>query len=345
MQTDAWKIEAWFAEQSLPCSARLAALLCIFPEYFGGHHPDGQASPWALQELRHRVSMTLGEERLLLCRLAESEYGRPLGFLSNMDTFCNQLCDGWPSFSSAERQLVHDGPLPKKCLCHSAHRSFKGLAQQNDVISSSTVLLGSSYWARIPPSIAKCIGHNSPRNGGVSASVKPIHGGLSRVFSMTTSSSSWSTLYHSWLAGNLTGLQLLEYAAPATVDEYLRGVAVVPLHSLAPLSFSSSPDASVPSSPAVLAPCTSASSSRVLSLKARSRTLVPLCLLWVVCVFFKCNPKLDQCTAHWSLSDTQVSVGMHARQYAADIADAWMRGRRQSDDEGRPLHRSWMPSA
>ena len=40
-----------------------------------------------------------------------------------------------------------------------------------------------------------------------------------------------------------------------------------------------------------------------------------------------------------------VSIGMNLGRHAADIADTWMPGRRQSDDEGRLLHRSWMPSA
>ena len=177
-----------------------------------------------------------------------------------MDTFCNQLCNGWPSFSLAEQSLVYDGPLPKRCPCHSV----QGLTQENDFISSSTVSLGSSFWARVLPSIAEFIGHNSLRDGGVSASVKQIHEGLSRVFSLATSSSSWSTFYRSWLAGDLTRLLLLEYATPATV----RGVAAIPLDSLAPLSISVSPTVSAP---AVAFPSTSSSSSRALSLKVRSR--------------------------------------------------------------------------
>ena len=139
-----------FAEQSLLCSTRRVALLFVISEDFGVHHRDGLASPWALQELRQLQGVNDARRgAAFLCRLADSEHRRPLGFLSNMDTFCSQLCDGWPSFSFAEESLVYDGPLPKRCPC--VHKTFKGLTQENDFVSSSTVSLGFSFWARVLP--------------------------------------------------------------------------------------------------------------------------------------------------------------------------------------------------
>ena len=95
--------------------------------------------------------------------------------------------------------------------------------------------------------------------------MKPIHGGLSRVFSMATSSSSWCTFFLSFLAfWKSHQTAQLEYATPTTVELFLRtrwplcrSLLLLLLLSLVSL---------------VLAPCTSASSSRVFSLKARSRT-------------------------------------------------------------------------
>ena len=89
------------------------ALLFVFPEGFGGHDRDGPASPQALQKLRLLQSVYDAQRgAAFLCRLTVSEYRRRLGFLSNMDTFCSQLYDGWPSFSFTEQSLVYDGPLP-----------------------------------------------------------------------------------------------------------------------------------------------------------------------------------------------------------------------------------------
>ena len=107
---------------------------------------------------------------------------------------------------------MYDGILSKRCPCHSAHKTFKGLTQENDFISSSTV----SFWARVLSWIAEFIGHQSLSHGGFSANLEPIHEGLSRVFSLAASSSSWSTFYRSWLTGDLTRPQLLKYATPGT---------------------------------------------------------------------------------------------------------------------------------
>ena len=86
-----------------------------------------------------KASMMLGEERFFFAvSLNRTIYRRPLGFLSNMDAFRSQLYDGWPSFPFAEQSLVNDGPLPKRCPCHSAHKTLKkSLTHENDFISSS----------------------------------------------------------------------------------------------------------------------------------------------------------------------------------------------------------------
>ena len=82
------EITVWFAEQSLLCSARPVALLFVFPKDFGGHHREGLASPWALQELRQLQSVNDAQRRAaFLCRLDDSEYRRPLGFLGSMVIF------------------------------------------------------------------------------------------------------------------------------------------------------------------------------------------------------------------------------------------------------------------
>ena len=232
------EIAVWFAEQSLLCVARPVAMLFIFTEDLGGNHRDGPASPWTLQELRQLQGVSDARRgAAFLCRLAESEYRRPLGFLSNMDTFCSQLYDGWPSLSFTEDSLVYDGSLPKRCPCRNVHKTFKGLTQANDFISSATVSLG--VWARVLPSISDFIG--SLGDGGFSANLEPTRQKQAYVFSLASSSSSWSSFYRSWLAGDLTRLQLSEYARSGTVDNYLRGTTSIPLDSFASLSFTVSP--------------------------------------------------------------------------------------------------------
>ena len=117
------EITAWFAEQSLLCSARLVALLFVFPEIFGGHHRDGPASPWALQEWRQLQSVDDARRgAAFLCRLAESEYRRPLGFLSNF----LQPTLRWVAFLFFRETIT----CIRRCLAqevpgHSAHQTFK----------------------------------------------------------------------------------------------------------------------------------------------------------------------------------------------------------------------------
>ena len=158
--------------------------------------------------------------------------------------------------------------------CHSAHKTFKGRTQENDFISSSPVLLGVSFWARVLPSIAEFIGHQLLRDGGFSVNLEPTQEGLSRVFSLAASSSSWSTFYRSWLTGDLTKLQLLEYVCHAchggrVIARYCSNASGL-AGSFVDLCLS--PSVPVPLSPAVAFPSASSSSTRVLSLKARSRT-------------------------------------------------------------------------
>ena len=123
------EIAVWFAEQSLLCVARPVALLFIFPEDFDGHHRDGPASPRALQELRQLQGVSDARRgAAFLCRLADSEHRRPLGFLSNMDTFCSQLYDGWPSLSfhgriaCLRRPLAQEMPRTTKLSRYVKHR-------------------------------------------------------------------------------------------------------------------------------------------------------------------------------------------------------------------------------
>ena len=117
------EIAVWFADQSLLCVARPVALLFIFPEDFGGHHRDGPASPWALQELRQLQSVSDARRgAAFLCRLAESEYRRPLGFLSNMDTFAANSMMGRPHCLSRKNRLFTTAPCPRDA---SATRTTK----------------------------------------------------------------------------------------------------------------------------------------------------------------------------------------------------------------------------
>ena len=137
------------AEQASLCTVRPVALLFIIPEDFGGHHQSGPATQWALQELRGAAFQ---------CRLAESEFRRPLDFLSNRDTFNKQLHDGWPSFFVTKGNIVYRGPLPKKCPCATAHRCFKWVTTENQFIpgsqqsSSNTTPAGTAvhypFWVR-----------------------------------------------------------------------------------------------------------------------------------------------------------------------------------------------------
>ena len=155
---------------------------------------------------------------------------------------------------------------PRDGPCHSAYRTLKGLTQENDVISSATVSLGVSFWARVLPSFAEFIGHQSLRDGGFSANLEPIHEGLSRVFSLAASSSSWSTFYLSHQA-TVVGVCYAWYGGRVLTryDIYSSGLA----GSFVDLCFSICFCAI---SLAVAFPSTSSSSSRVLPLKAKSRS-------------------------------------------------------------------------
>ena len=189
-----------------------------FPEDFGSHHRDGLASPWALQELRQLQGVNDARRGApFLCRLADSEYRRPLGFLSNMDTFCSQLSDGWPTFFFRGTNTCVRRPFAQEMPCHSVHKTFEGARERFQF--SSTVSLGFSFWARVLPWRLFCKSGTDARRA---------------------------------LTSLLTGsvIFFLEH-----------GIAAVLLDSLSPLSISVSPTVSAPILP-----------SRVLSLKARSRT-------------------------------------------------------------------------
>ena len=123
MQTDAWK-----SRYGLPSSHTFAQYNqwpCFFFEDFGGHYQNSTASPPAIHDSVNDAQRGAA----FLCRLSESEYRHPLGFLSNMDIFRSQLYDGWPSFSHSGDNLVYGGPLPKTCPCSVTHKAFKGVRE------------------------------------------------------------------------------------------------------------------------------------------------------------------------------------------------------------------------
>ena len=171
-----------------------------------------------------------------------------------MDTFRGQLYDGW--------HLVYDGPCP--------HKAFKVVTQENEFVSSSASL-GIPFWARVLPSISAFVDHHSLRDGVSTASAMPIHAGTSSTFSLATSSSPWSSFYYSWVAGNISRMQLLHYATPQYVDKYFRGTVIVLLSSWTPLAICTSPTVPLPSTSTV-AGSFSVASSRVRLLPARSRS-------------------------------------------------------------------------
>ena len=152
--------------------------------------------------------------------------------------FCNQLYDGWPSFSFAEQSLVYEGllPLPQ----HSQNLQRFDARERCHFFFDGIVglfLLGTGT--------AVDCSHKSLRDGGSCKSGTDSRRALASLL-LVASSSSWSTFYRSWLAGDLTRSQLLEYATFGIVDEYLRGIAANILDSLAPLSVSVSPTVSAP---------------------------------------------------------------------------------------------------
>ena len=109
-------------------------------------------------------------------------------------------------------------------------------------------------------------------DGGSTASAMTIHAGTSNTFSLATFSSSWSSFYYSWVAGNISWMQLLIYATPEYADKYLRGMVVVPLSSWMPLMVSTSPTVPLPSTSTIAGSHSVVSSSRVRLLPARSRS-------------------------------------------------------------------------
>ena len=109
----------------------------------------------------------------------------------------------------------------------------------------SGCIVGRHFRILVLTSFSNFIGHTSLRAGGSSSGVTPNVEALD-TFSLTTSSSSWSSFYSSWVSGTISHLQLLDYSTPEHADKYLRGVSTMPLSSWPPLTASSSP--TVPSS-------------------------------------------------------------------------------------------------
>ena len=185
MQTDAWKSQSGWqiiplfvqCDQLLSCSVSLKTSVATTRPVQLRHERE-------LQQLQ-RVSDARGGAAFL-CRLSESEYRRPLGFLSNMDTFCSRLYDGWPLLSSSKDQLRHDGPLPKTCPCTIFHKEFKGVTHENEFVSSSASL-GMRFWALVLSFVSNFIGHASLWTGGSSSGVSP-NAETSNTFSSSTSS-------------------------------------------------------------------------------------------------------------------------------------------------------------
>ena len=218
-------IALWFAEQTLACATRTVALLFISPEDFGGHQRKGPASPSAIHELQQLQGVSDARKgAAFLCRLSESEFRCPLVFLSNMDTFCKRLHDGWPCLSSSGDQL--DGPLPKTCPCTVIHKKFKGLTNDKEFVSSFASF-GKHFWNLVLTSFSNFIGHTSYRAGGSSPGVTPNVEALD-TFSLSTSSSSWRSFYSS---------RACSFWITARRSKYLRVVCARPLSSWVPSSF------------------------------------------------------------------------------------------------------------
>ena len=127
------------------------------------------------------------------------------------------------------------------------------------------------FWTMFGQDFFGAVDHPSLGDGGSTASVVPSHAETSNTLSLATSSSSWSSFYHSWVAGNISRMQLLDYATTEYADKYLRGMVVVPLSSWTPLKISTSPTVPLPSTSTIAGSRSVASSSKVRLWPARSR--------------------------------------------------------------------------
>ena len=223
------------------------------------------------------MSMMLGEERHFFA----------VSLIRNVDALWDSSATwtlsaansatGWPSFSFAEQSLVYDGPLPKRCPCHSVHKTFKGLTQHNGIVGLFLLGTGTAVDCRVHRSEVPwgwrlfCTSGTDSRRALTKSShwLRHLLAGAHFIVPgllVISPGYSWSMLRISPDNSYWSMLRLVLWTSTYAVLQLFLWTRWLLL------SISVSPTVSAPTPPAVAFPPASSSSSRVLSLKARSRT-------------------------------------------------------------------------
>ena len=219
----------WFAEQALRCEVVRVPMVLTFPEDFGGDRTKGPSSLWCMQEIRdleglHEARRGAG----FLCQLAGADQRRPLGILCNLPALHKNLILGWPAFSQVQEFLEYTGPLPKVCPCKVPHIPMVGVTVDHRFNSSGGTLFGVRFWQQVFSAI---------RSGAETAPVTEEEKGRAvteeengrtissrlgscGVFSVSSSSFSWSSLYSSWAAGKLSLAVLREFSTSERAGDF-----------------------------------------------------------------------------------------------------------------------------
>ena len=197
----------WFAEQALRCEVVRVPMVLTFPEDFGGDSTEGPSSLWCMQEIRdleglHEARRGAG----FLCQLAGADQRRPLGILCNLPALYQDLLLGWPVFSQVQE---YAGPLPKACPCKIPHSPMVGVSADQQFFPQAGLCSESvSGSVCLQPS------------GAVKEQFPLRMRWRSELFLGCSSSGSWSSLYLSWAAGNLSKSLLREYSTSERAGDY-----------------------------------------------------------------------------------------------------------------------------
>eukprot|EP00974_Lingulodinium_polyedra_P020183 1950440-Lingulodinium_polyedra.AAC.1 len=98
------------------------------PEDLGEAPRGDPASIWQFKEPQElTVSSDYFRGALFQCELAEVDYSKPTGILTDVPGAKRFLHLGWPEFDRSGMKRSYHGPLPPQCACGRRHQ---GLARR-----------------------------------------------------------------------------------------------------------------------------------------------------------------------------------------------------------------------
>ena len=112
------------------------------PEDLGEAPRGDPASIWQFREPQE-LELSDGYFRgaLYQCEIAEVDYSKPTGLLTDVSVMSHFLRVGWPEFDHSGKRRNYCGPLPPRCSCGRRHQ---GLARRQDDHGFRTT--GTAAW-------------------------------------------------------------------------------------------------------------------------------------------------------------------------------------------------------